>query len=249
MQTTEMAGMTTPERKPAWQRFLPIALIAAGAVAALIFARDFLSFSAIAEHYQTLIDWRDSHWFATAAVFFAAYVVCVAFSVPGATWLTLIGGFLFGTVTGSLIVVPAATLGALLIFIAARTALGDALRSRASGWLTKMEKGFREGEVSYLLVMRLVPAVPFFVANLAPAFLGARLWTYLWTTLVGIIPGTVVYISVGAGLGEQLASGQPPDLGVIFEWHILGPLLGLAVLASLPLVLRKLGVLKRADNG
>ena len=249
MQTTEMARMTTPEKKPAWQRFLPIVLIAVGAGAALIFARDFLSFSAIAEHYQTLIDWRDSHWFATAAVFFLAYVVCVAFSVPGATWLTLIGGFLFGTATGSLIVIPAATLGALLIFLAARTALGDALRSRASGWLTKMEKGFRDGEVSYLLVMRLVPAVPFFVANLAPAFLGARLWTYLWTTLVGIIPGTVVYVSVGAGLGEQLASGQAPDLGVIFEWHILGPLLGLALLAALPLVLRKLGVLRRADNG
>ena len=130
MQTTEMARMTEPAKKPAWLRFLPIVLIALGAGAALVFARDFLSFSAIAEHYQTLIAWREDHWLATVAVFFVTYVVCVAFSVPGATWLTLIGGFLFGTLTGSLIVVPAATLGAVAIFLAARTALGDALRSQ-----------------------------------------------------------------------------------------------------------------------
>ena len=249
MQAEKSATMTTQAPKTGWLRFLPVLAIATGAVAAFVFARDFLSFSAIAEHYQTLIDWRDNHWVATVAIFSLAYIVCVAFSVPGATWLTLIAGFMFGTVLGSLIVIPAATAGALLIFLAARTALGDFLREKAGAWVARMEDGFREGEVSYLLIMRLVPAVPFFVANLAPAFLGARVWTYFWTTLLGIIPGTVVYISVGAGLGEQLASGQPPDLGVIFEWHILGPLLGLAVLASLPLVLRKLGVLKRADNG
>ena len=170
------------------------------------------------------------------------------FSIPGATWLTLIGGFLFGTWLGAALVVPAATLGAVLIFLAARTALGDSLRQRAGKWIDPMEKGFREGEISYLLIMRLVPAVPFFVANLAPAFFGARLWTYVWTTFVGIIPGTVVYISIGAGLGEQLARGEAPDLGVITQPHVLGPLLGLAVLASLPLVLKKLGVLKGRDN-
>ena len=97
------------------------------------------------------------------------------------------------------------------------------------------------GQVSYLLIMRLIPVVPFFAANLAPAFLGARTWTFLWTTLVGIIPGTVVYISIGAGLGEQLSRGVAPDLGVIFEWHILGPLLGLALLAALPLILKAVG--------
>jgi uncharacterized membrane protein YdjX (TVP38/TMEM64 family) len=109
-----------------------------------------------------------------------------------------------------------------------------------------MERGFREGEASYLLVMRLVPAVPFFVANVAPAFLGARLSTFVWTTFLGIVPGTVVFISVGAGLGEQLERGERPDLGVIFEPHILGPLLGLAALAALPLVLKRLGLRRTA---
>jgi uncharacterized membrane protein YdjX (TVP38/TMEM64 family) len=88
--------------------------------------------------------------------------------------------------------------------------------------------------------MRLIPAIPFFVANLAPAFLGVRLGTFFWTTLVGIVPGTMVYVSIGAGLGRQLALGEQPDLGVIFEPHILGPLLGLAALAALPMVIRRL---------
>lgn len=250
MQSTGATGVNAPsdQSKPAWLRYLPIAVIALGAFAAVIFASDYLSFETLALHYQTLIDWRDSHLLATIAVFALLYIVCVAFSVPGATWLTLIGGFLFGTWMGAAIIVPAATLGALLIFLAARTALGDALRARAGAWVARMEDGFRRGEISYLLMMRLIPAMPFFVANLAPAFLGARLWTYVWTTFVGIIPGTVVYISIGAGLGEQLARGEAPDLGVIFEPHVLGPLLGLAALAALPLVLKKLGILGKAGK-
>ena len=223
-------------------RFIPIVLIAAGAVAAFVLARDYLSFAALRDNYQELTAWRDQNIFLAVLAFAAIYTVSVAFSVPGAIWLTLIGGFLFGLVLGTVTVVLAATLGALLIFLAAKTALGDTLRAKAGPWVAKMEDGFRAGEVSYLLIMRLVPAVPFFIANLAPAFLGARTWTFVWTTIVGIIPGTLVFISIGAGLGEQLSRGEQPDLGVIFEWHILGPLLGLAVLAALPLILKKLGI-------
>ena len=221
-----------------WKRFLPLVLIGIGAIAAFILFRDYLSFSALAEHYETLIGWRDQHFALTVAVFVAVYILSVAFSLPGAVWLTIAGGFMFGIVFGAVLVVLSATTGAMLIFLAARTALGDTLRRAAGGSIARMEAGFRKGEVSYLLIMRLVPVVPFFVANIAPAFLGARTWTFAWTTLIGIIPGTIVYISIGAGLGEQLSRGEAPDLGVIFEWHVLGPLLGLAVLASLPLLLR-----------
>ncbi len=168
--------------------------------------------------------------------------------MPGAVWLTLLGGFLFGIVAGSVIVILSATLGAALIFLAARGMLSGLLRHRAGGWVARLERGFRQGEVSFLLILRLVPAVPFFIANLVPAFLGARFRTFLWTTLVGIAPATVVFVSVGAGLGEQLDRGQKPDLGVIFEPHILGPLLGLAALAALPLVLKRLGA-ARAQGG
>lgn len=247
MQPAGASDMSMPSKgnRANWARYVPMAVIALGALAAVIFAGDYLSFAAISEHYQTLITWRDAHFVATIAVFVALYVACVAFSVPGATWLTLIAGFLFGTWLGAAIVVPAATIGALLIFLAARTALGDVLREKAGKWVARMEDGFREGEVSYLLIMRLVPAVPFFIANLVPAFLGARTWTYIWTTFVGIVPGTIVFISIGSGLGEQFARGEAPDLGVIFEWHVLGPLLGLAALAALPLVFKALGLRKR----
>ena len=223
---------------PAWKRFGPVIAIAVIAVASFLLFRDYLSFSALAEHYGTLTEWRDRNYALALLVFMAIYVAAVAVSLPGAVWLTIAGGFLFGTVIGSVAVVAAATLGAVLIFLAARTALGDSLRNAAGAWLQKMEKGFRDGEVSYLLIMRLVPFVPFFVANVAPAFLGARLTTFLWTTFIGIIPGTVVYISIGSGLGEQLSRGEAPDIGVIFEWHVLGPLLGLAALSALPLLLR-----------
>lgn len=233
--------MTEQTAHPTWKRFLPLVLIATGAVTAFFLFRDYLSFSALAEHYETLIGWRDQHFALTVAIFAGVYILSVALSLPGAVWLTIAGGFMFGVLFGSVLVVSAATVGAMLIFLAARTALGDSLRRAAGGWVKRMEDGFRHGEISYLLIMRLVPVVPFFIANIAPAFLGARTWTFAWTTLLGIIPGTVVYISIGAGLGEQLGRGEAPDVGVIFEWHVLGPLLGLAALASLPLLLRKRG--------
>ena len=231
-------------RRSTLRRYAPMAVIATGALVALIFGRDYLTFATLERNYEALLAWRDANLVLAGGVYMAAYVASVAFSLPGAIWLTLLGGFLFGLVAGSLMVVGAATLGATLIFLAARSSLGALLREKAGGWIRRLEAGFREGEVSFLLIMRLVPAVPFFVANLAPAFLGARLWTFVWTTFLGIMPGTVVFISIGAGLGEQLERGERPDLGVIFEPHILGPLLGLAALAALPLILKKLGLRK-----
>jgi uncharacterized membrane protein YdjX (TVP38/TMEM64 family) len=223
-------------------RWLLLAALVAGAGAAYWLAGDRLNYATLQENYRALEAWRDRNVGLAAAVFAAVYVAAVAFSVPGAVWLTLVGGFLFGIAAGGALVVVSATIGATLIFLAARTVLARPLRARAAGWIGRLERGFRQGEASFLLVMRLVPAVPFWIANLAPAFLGARTRTYVWTTFVGIIPGTLVYVSIGAGLGEQLARGEPPDLGAIFQPHILGPLLGLAALAALPVALRWLGV-------
>lgn len=216
------------------KRALPLIVLGAGAVGATIWLGDKLSFEALEQNREALILWRDSNYAMAVASFIVAYALAVAFSVPGAVWFTLAAGFLFGTLPATIIVVIAATLGATGIFLAARTGLGEALRERSGGWLKKLERGIEENAVSFMLTMRLVPAVPFFVANLAPAFLGIPLRTYVWTTLVGIIPGTAVYASVGAGLGEVFASGQQPDLSIIFSWPVLGPLLGLAALSALP---------------
>jgi uncharacterized membrane protein YdjX (TVP38/TMEM64 family) len=231
-----------------WRRLLLLGAVLLVAGLAFWLAAHHLNYRSLQANYRELEVWRDRHLALAVAGFVAAYVLAVGLSVPGAVWLTLLGGFLFGIAAGSVIVVLSATLGATLIFLAARSVLSGLLRHRAGGWVERLERGFRRGEVSFLLIMRLVPAVPFFVANLVPAFLGARLGNFVWTTLVGIAPATVVFVSIGAGLGEELSQGEKPDLGVIFEPHILGPLLGLAALAALPLVLGRLG-LARARRG
>jgi uncharacterized membrane protein YdjX (TVP38/TMEM64 family) len=219
-------------------RLVPLGLIAAGAVAGAVLFGDRLGFEALAENREALIAWRDSNYLLAALTLMAVYIVAVALSIPGAVWLTLGAGFLFGTAAATAMVVVAATIGATAIFMAARTGLGDLLREKAGGWLARLERGVGENAVSFMLTMRLVPAVPFFVANLAPAFLGVPLGTYVWTTALGIVPGTAVYASVGAGLGAVFESGGRPDLSIIFSWPVLGPLLGLAALSALPALVK-----------
>ena len=227
-----------------WRRLVLLGAVLLAAGGAFWVARRYLNYEELHENYEYLEGWRDGHLALAALAYMALYVAAVAFSVPGAVWLTLVGGLLFGVVAGSAIVVVAATLGATLVFLAARSVLAGLLRRRAGGWIERLERGFRAGEISFLLIMRLVPAVPFFIANLVPAFLGARLGNFIWTTFVGIAPATVIFVSIGAGLGAELDRGEEPDLGAIFEPHILAPLLGLAALAALPLLLRRLGLVR-----
>lgn len=237
---TEMTRSRDPHPRP-WLRHLPLAAIAAVALAGAVLLRDQLTFSALAENREALIAFRDANYLATVAAFMAAYVVIVAFSLPGATVATLTGGFLFATFPGVLFNVAAATVGAVLIFLAARMGLGERLAARmdaSEGAVKRIKAGIDANQWEMLFVMRLVPVVPFFVANLIPSFVGVRLSRFAITTFLGIIPGALVYTSVGAGLGEVFARGETPDLGIIFEPHILLPILGLAALAVLPMALR-----------
>ncbi|WP_298434949.1 VTT domain-containing protein [uncultured Jannaschia sp.] len=235
--------MTDTNHKAGWTRFLPLAAIGAVALAGAFFLRDYLSFEALAENREALLAFRDANYLLTVLAFLAAYIVIVAFSLPGAAIATLTGGFLFGLFPGVLFNAGAATIGATIIFLAAKYGLGDRLAARmdaSGGAVKKIKDGIREDETSYLFVMRLVPAVPFFVANLIPAFVGVGLLKYVATTFFGILPGGLVYTWVGAGLGEVFARGETPDFGIIFEPQILGPILGLAVLALLPIVIKKI---------
>jgi uncharacterized membrane protein YdjX (TVP38/TMEM64 family) len=153
--------------------------------------------------------------------------------------LSITGGFLFGTVWGAVHSVLSATLGATLLFLIAKTSVGDPLRATAGPWLQKMQAGFQENALSYLLVLRLVPLFPFFVVNLVPAFLGVALSTYILGTFVGIIPGAFVYASVGAGLGSLFEAGGTFSAKGILTPQILMALIGLAVLALIPVVYKK----------
>ncbi|RMF38214.1 MAG: TVP38/TMEM64 family protein [Alphaproteobacteria bacterium] len=229
-----------------WRRALPlIAIVLAGAVGVVMLS-DYLSFEALRTHREELIAFRDRNAVLAGAIYMIAYVVVVALSLPGAVWVTLAGGFLFGAVPAALMTVVAATVGATILFLAAKTGLGDALherlvaQAREGGLLKRIEAGLHRNEISVLLLIRLVPAVPFFVANLAPAFLGVKLRNFVLTTFFGIMPGTAAFAWVGSGLGEIFDRGGEPDLGILLSWPVLGPILGLCALALLPLVIRAL---------
>lgn len=235
-----MTDMAETGRTPAWRR-LPILVIASVALLGAFLLRDWLSFETLRENREALLEFRDRNYLATVLAFMAAYVAIVAFSLPGATVATLTGGFLFSTFPGVLINVTAATLGAVALFLAARWGLGDRLAARmesSDGLVRRIKAGIDANQWSYLFLIRLIPAVPFFVANLVPALVGVPLWRYAVTTFLGIIPGAVVYTSVGAGLGAVFARGGTPDPGVIFEPRVLLPILGLCLLAALPIVLK-----------
>ncbi len=236
-----MTDMTETADKTVLQKRLPIIAVGVAAVLGAVFLRDYLSFNALQENREALIAFRDANYLIAVLAFMAVYVVIVAFSLPGAAVATLTGGFLFATFPGALYNVLAATIGATAIFTAARVGFGDRLADKmeaGSGMVKRIKDGIDENQWSVLFLIRLVPAVPFFVANLVPALVDVPYRRFVISTFLGIIPGSIVYTSVGAGLGEVFARGESPDLGIIFEPHILLPILGLCALAALPVLLK-----------
>ncbi len=230
-----------PPPKPLWLRILPLAILCAGFAAffALGWHR-YVSFESIRMYRGMLMDWV-ARWGAMAPlVYVIGYALMTAFSIPGGALATIVGGYLFGLWLGAAASVVGATIGAIAVFLAARTALGDFLRAKTGGALRRMEEGFRRNAFSYLLVLRLVPVFPFWLVNLVPAFCGVPLRSYAAATLIGIVPGGFVFASVGSGLGDLLDQGKTPDLKIVFQWNILLPILGLALLALLPVIVKKL---------
>ncbi len=237
--------MTGNESKPAaksWSagRFAPLVVLVAGLAAFFAFGLDdYVSFDKLRDHREALLQFVAGNGVLAALLFMACYAVAIAFSVPGGAVMTIAGGFLFGTIPGTVYVMIAATVGATALFLAARTALGDALRAKAGPAMKKMEAGFRKNALNYLLFLRLVPLFPFWLVNLVPALLGVPLRTYLIATVIGIIPGTFVYVSVGNGLGAVFDAGEMPDLSIVSKPDILIPLVGLALLALVPVAYKK----------
>jgi len=232
---------TTVDPKPSWLRKLPILLMLGGAVLGAVLLRDHLTFEALARHREALLSLRDAHYGLTVLGFIAIYIGIVALSLPGGTLATLTGGFLFGLFPGVFFNVTGAGVGAVLVFLAARSGFGAGVSARiaaAGGVAARLQTGLRENEWSVLFLMRIVPAVPFVLANLIPAFVGTSLFRFAVSTFLGIIPGALVFTSVGSGLGEVFARGETPDLGILFTAPVLGPILGLAALAALPMVLK-----------
>lgn len=223
-------------------RYAPILLLAAGFAAFFATgANRYVSLDWLRDNYGTVRSFVADHFAQALAIFMLVYVAATAFSVPGASFLSLAGGLLFGNLAGTAAVVVAATVGATLIFLAARTAFGDQLRRRAGPFISKFEEGFSRDGFSYLLLLRLVPAFPFFIVNLAPAFTRIRTSTYVAATFLGIIPGSFAYVSAGRGLGSVFESGGKVSVGgLLTRPEILTPIAALSLLALLPIALRAL---------
>lgn len=209
----------------------------------LFFAFDLhhvLTFERLAAEHERLKAWVSAYPLAATGGLALLYAVVTLLSLPVGAVLTLATGFLLGTAWASAVVAVGATAGATGLFLLARSAFGERWRGPVERTLTRLDSGFRDNAVQYLFVLRLIPVVPFWLLNIVPAFVGIGLRPYVLATFFGILPGTVVYCSVGAGLGSVFARGQVPGVEILQDPALILPLVGLALLAALPLAYKKL---------
>jgi uncharacterized membrane protein YdjX (TVP38/TMEM64 family) len=217
---------------------LLIVLVVLVAVAVALGATDRISLSELRAQRAELTAFVDANWLASAGVFTALYITVVALSLPLALVMTLTGGFLFGPVAGGLMSVTGATLGSTIAFLACRTAFGDIVARKAGPMVTKLAEGFRRDAFSYLFTLRILPVAPLLLINIAAGLAEVKLSTFMIASFIGMAPGSFVYALLGAGLGEVFERGDEPNLSIIMEPAILLPLIGLALLAMLPAVVR-----------
>lgn len=257
-------------KPPLWRRWLPLIVILC--IAGLVWATGlskYLSLESIATHRNTLMAAVEDNFALSLLAYAGVYIVVVALSLPGGALLTVLGGFLFGWLIGGIATVLAATFGAMVVFLVARSALGETLAARAGPWIEKLRDGFQEDALSYLLFLRLVPVFPFWLVNLAPALLGMALGPYILGTIIGIIPGTFAFSFAGAGLdsiikaqnavyqtcldkaaaaaasaAQATKAGEPAckftlDPGSLLTKEILLAFVALGVVSLVPVVLKK----------
>jgi uncharacterized membrane protein YdjX (TVP38/TMEM64 family) len=247
------------------RRLMPlIAVVLLAGLAYYAHDRSGLSLEALVRHRMAIDSFVTEHRALAVLAYIGLYIAAVALSVPGAVFLTVSGGFLFGLVIGASAAVIGATTGATLIFLVARTALGEPLLRRAGPRASQLAQGFRADAFSYLLFLRLVPAFPFFLVNLVPALAGVRLVPFVAATALGVIPASFVYAFAGTGLDsiitmqknsyqDCLATGRP-DCQMTFEARdiltpqLLGALAALSFLALVPVAVRRLRARSRASS-
>nr|WP_244468044.1 VTT domain-containing protein [Nitratireductor soli] len=242
--------MTTDQNETAGKRrllrrVLPMLVIAGGLVSGYALGlHQYLSLGFLAESREALRGYVAANPLLAPAGFAALYALAVAFSFPAASILTLFAGFLFGWLLGGALVAVAATIGAAAVFLAARSAFGDALSRRLGGRASQMAKGFEKDAFGYLLVLRLAPIFPFWMVNIAPALFNVRLGTYALATFIGILPATFAYAYLGHGLDSVLTAaaraGRDVTLSDLVTPQLTIAFAALAVVAAIPLVIRKL---------
>jgi uncharacterized membrane protein YdjX (TVP38/TMEM64 family) len=252
---------TKPAKPPsALRRWAPLALlvVAAGGFIASG-AHKALSLESIALNKAALEAYVDAHQVAGALLYMTIYIIVVALSLPGALIMTLMGGLLFGLWLGTALTVVGATIGATVLFLVARSSVGEALRIKGGAAVTRMSKGLNEDAAAYLLFLRLVPAFPFALVNLAAAVVGTKLSTFVWTTLIGILPGSFAFTLAATGFDGVLdqqrmlfeacrAAGEPDcrialDLSSLISKPLLLAFAALGLVALIPVMAKR--VLRR----
>lgn len=251
------APKTSEDRVQPSRRWGPLVLLIAAAAAVYASgAYEYVSLATIAEHRDALQDFVSEHWLIALCGYGLIYMAAVALSIPGAALLTMFAGFLFGWLVAGLLAVVAATAGATVVFLVARTSLGDVLVRRAGPRLHALARGFRDDAFNYLLFLRLVPLFPFWLVNIAPALFDVRLATFVAATLTGIIPGTFAFAFLGSGLDsiiaeqkaayeECVAAGREGcaismEAGALLRPELIIAFAALGAVALIPVVVRRL---------
>jgi uncharacterized membrane protein YdjX (TVP38/TMEM64 family) len=252
-------GQSSPppaERASRLRRFAPLLVIVLAMVAVFATgAHRHVSLETLVRHRMTIDAFIDAHLLAAVGAFIGLYVVSVALSIPGSSLMSISGGILFGTLIGACATVVGATTGATIIFLVAKSAAGESLIRRAGPLAVKLAEGFRQEAFSYLLFLRLVPAFPFFIINLVAAIAGIRLTSFVAATFIGIIPATLAFSFLGAGLDSVITAQEQPyraclaagrtdcrvalDLSTIITPQLLAALVALGLMALLPVVVKR----------
>ena len=221
------------------------------AIVGFALLRDYLSYETLRNNHESLENFKNENYWVTVIIFIISYITLVTFALPGSPIASLTGGFLFGLAFGTFLNVTAAATGATLIFLAAKNGFGNKLTQRidaSEGSIRKIRDGIKRDEISYLLLIRLIPIIPFAVANLVPALFGVSLRNFFFTTYIGIIPGGLVFTWLGSGLSEIFKQNEEPNFSIIFEIYVIGPILCLCLLSFLPIILKKLGIIKNQNE-
>ena len=218
-------------------------------VSGFSFFSEWINFEALKKNSSDISDFRDENFFLSIIIFWLFYFLLIVFSLPGAAVASVSGGFLFGFSLGLIINVTAASIGATALFVLVRYGSMSFKYNQSNDvdntLAIKIKNGLIQNQISIMLILRLVPLVPFFLANILPALVGVRLVNFIWTTVIGIIPGGIVFTWIGVGVGEVFARNQYPNFELLFSPMILGPILGLSALILIPMILRHFGLLPR----
>lgn len=204
---------------------------------------DYFTLDAIKSYKILAEQLTAEHYSAIVICYIIAFTFMIACAIPGATILTLVGGFLFGNIA-FFYAMFSTTAGGLLLFLAVRSAIGPYIARIASGKIKNLEAGFQSNAFNYLLGLRLVPIFPCWISNISAGMFNVPIKTFLFATILGIAPATLIYVLAGRSL-DTLLDEKTPILNIIFTPGIFLPLLGLAFLSLFPVIYKRVKLRKQ----